>query len=110
MWNKIEDGLPGEIGPYLVFTEDNFTVWAFFNSKKQFCESNRYVMNVTHWMPLPSPPTADKGGPRQQTTNKPSTPVCPYCYGRGLQNTGCTEFTTEPCYTCKGTGKPAHVG
>jgi len=42
--------------------------------------------------------------------NKPSTPVCPYCYGRGLQNTGCTEFTTEPCYTCKGTGKPAHVG
>ena len=101
MWNKIEDGLPGEIGPYLVFTEDNFTVWAFFNSKKQFCESNRYVMNVTHWMPLPSPPTADKGGPRQQTTNTASTPVCPKCGNAMAVLSGNHGFSGKVCLFCE---------
>ena len=46
---------------------------------------------------------------QKPTTNMPSTPVCPECWGHG------TVYTNHyggwvKCSACSGSGKPAHVG
>lgn len=59
-WININDKLPDSIGHYLVYGGDNlhYTAWAFFNSENKWVDFNKtsFYENVTHWMPLPSPP------------------------------------------------------
>ena len=44
------------------------------------------------------------------TPNKPIMPVCPACNGVGYLSNGISNFATERCSKCEGTGKPAQVG
>ena len=69
-WIKASESLPTEICHCLVFTETNTLGWAFFNSHGKFCAANSYYRNVTHWMPLPAPPTAADSGAGANSTQQ----------------------------------------
>jgi len=58
MWNKTSEVLPDHAGACLVFR--GRIEWAFYNSIGKFCGPNSFLRDVTHWMPLPAPPTAEK--------------------------------------------------
>lgn len=61
MWISVEDRLPETIGDYIVFG-DGMIAWSFFNSSKKWVASghNHFYEGITHWQPLPQPPT-DEG-------------------------------------------------
>ena len=55
-WISVEDRLPEETGPYLVYRKENpyptTRIWVaeYWDSKT----------TITHWMPLPDPPKETK--------------------------------------------------
>jgi len=62
MWYKAGEKHPDFIlGSCLVWTGSRIE-WAFLNSEGKFCGSNSFLRDVTHWMPLPAPPTAADSG------------------------------------------------
>jgi len=63
-WISIEDDIPKSIGSYLIFYIEDWEdstpkamAWAFYNSNSEWCIDNQKLNHVTHWMPLPEPPT-----------------------------------------------------
>ena len=66
-WVSVEDRLP-ELGQwYLIFVKDKFSTMAFLDTNTETGETlwlahnNNFQgewENVTHWQPLPEPPTA----------------------------------------------------
>ena len=61
IWINAKDRLPNTIGSYIVFYRDengmHCMAWAFYNSRKEWCVENEKLIDVTHWMPLPKPPS-----------------------------------------------------
>ena len=55
-WISVNDGLPDHIGSYIGYA-GNTIYWMFFNSKKQWYNTDEQIRGVTHWMPLPKAPT-----------------------------------------------------
>ena len=77
MWISVEERLPDEEGKYLVTAYDGITPDVLYFYKRYpycnkgirtdcpvWCACDHYgdfeVDSVTHWMPLPEPPEADK--------------------------------------------------
>ncbi len=63
-WISVKDKLPNELSIILVYGkvyDDDFEIgWAFYNTKDQYCGTNYYYKDVTHWMDLPKPPKDQK--------------------------------------------------
>lgn len=53
-WISVDERLPEREGYYLIFTSDGLILTDIFLS--------RFNLNVSHWMPIPEPPTTEKGG------------------------------------------------
>lgn len=105
MWIDVNSRLP-EIGVKVcAYTEyDRFLPYMYLNDDGEWVSSYfRWSgRTVTHWMPLPAPPTADNvEGVNLQTNNSINYEICPKCKGSGLP-----ELVNENnCTTCKGRGK-----
>ena len=64
-WISVEDRLPDVIGCYLVCSYElhaRVVGWTFFNSQKRWTSNKGDYKDVTHWMPLPKPPTTEERG------------------------------------------------
>lgn len=62
-WISVEERLPSEGGRYLVWAVEIYDlgkscfVWnCYFDDRNNQWRDSHKVFNVTHWMPLPSPP------------------------------------------------------
>lgn len=57
-WVRVDDGLPTQEGDYLVFDPDFEAqmVASFSNGKFELDVSYWEPKDITHWMPLPTPP------------------------------------------------------
>lgn len=58
-WTNVKDGLPKKKDSYLVYHIDG-TIWTYWydpSANEWFNPFGFRVENVTHWMPLPTPPT-----------------------------------------------------
>jgi hypothetical protein len=53
-WISVDDRLPEEDKPIIVFGKDGAEIYSGFH----VMDFNNYYKDVTHWMPLPSPPEA----------------------------------------------------
>lgn len=64
-WISVKDRLPYVIGNYIIYGGEDlhYIAWAFFNSKNKWVDFNKtsFYETVTHWMPLPEPPTSNQG-------------------------------------------------
>lgn len=61
-WISVEDGLPENADDVLVFMKEECISLAEYKQGKWKVYSTPYFFssgNVTHWMPLPSPPTTN---------------------------------------------------
>lgn len=64
-WISVEDRLPEESGRYLCYYRGSNLICPYSAIYKMFnaCDdadeewNKQYAMMITHWMPLPSPPT-----------------------------------------------------
>ncbi len=65
-WISVKDRLPEQLKCYLIYSFDwddstciPYIAWSFYNSDGKWVDSiDRSFHNyVTHWMPLPEPPT-----------------------------------------------------
>lgn len=57
-WVSVDDRLPEEYGEYLCATKARPHGWVFKYAQVGWMCSDEYP--VTHWMPLPLPPTEEK--------------------------------------------------
>lgn len=64
-WISVEDRLPNETGSYLIYVEGSYissinTAFFIFDERGgvwKAAQAQAYFKNVTHWMPMPKPPT-----------------------------------------------------
>lgn len=57
-WIKCSDRLPDDGVCVIGFNEDIYMRTVYFNERNNcFEDGNSWVENITHWMPLPEPPT-----------------------------------------------------
>ena len=56
-WISVEDELPKDEGFVVTFGFDGPDMCKFRNGK---FSSDGFILHVTHWMPLPKPPTEEK--------------------------------------------------
>lgn len=54
-WISVKERMPEEDKPILVFGKDGAEIYSGFH----VMDFNNYYKDVTHWMPLPSPPVID---------------------------------------------------
>jgi hypothetical protein len=59
IWISVDDRLPVNENPVLVYIPGTFSITASFYNHKfwRICGANYNHEGITHWMPLPSPPT-----------------------------------------------------
>ena len=61
-WISVKDRLPEESGKVLVYCKDGYMTDVNYSAKHQqfnnydVCAKQNEVWDVTHWMPLPTPP------------------------------------------------------
>ena len=58
-WISVEDRLPDSMSNSLAFG-GGVIYFIFYSSHGKWCMGNEYLENITHWMPLPNPPTTGK--------------------------------------------------
>ena len=56
-WVKVEDGLPEKNGYYIAFAVNPYKEPGLFHFNLTTGWQNRGFYMITHWMPLPAPPT-----------------------------------------------------
>ena len=65
-WTSVEDGLPENYGKYLVQCRDGWQGHAWFDDagaghwELMEAAAGQHIFDVTHWMPLPEPPTMEE--------------------------------------------------
>jgi len=61
-WVSVKERLPKEAVEVLVFDEVIMLgiYWGDIDRHNEWCIGNRFTTKVTHWMPLPEPPTSHK--------------------------------------------------
>jgi hypothetical protein len=121
MWIKCSDKLPPKIRDgndwsedVLIFCGNYMSVgkYLYNTNGSSWWDLSGSDPNVTHWMPLPTPPKSDNSEAVEQSLTQGKTPaaptpggeICPECNGTGFDEIFNDELA-EICHKCNGTGK-----
>jgi hypothetical protein len=104
MWINVKDQLPlvsikGGIWTslVLVWCYDGYMCIAQYDYFDKCWQGNGGKVDVTHWMPLPEPPTAvNSGAQTEQASNGESAPLCRQC----AKVYFCKSCPTDTLLTC----------
>lgn len=113
-WISVEDRLPETWGSYLIYIpggvgagDGSILTARWFDIKQQWKAAQQHAIfqDVTHWMPLPTPPTQSEK--LQEATTMPDTTIelkpCPFCGGNINRKIGFGGLNFFKCSVCGAT-------